>query len=93
MTQFADVTIGTLTIGFAKVEIDAGERTVALASPMLLAFPSPAAPVKAEVTCPCRSEELAAAKVMSRHGAAWCLGVKVCVFHGCLRAVPPEALS
>jgi hypothetical protein len=86
MTQFADVTIGTLTIGFAKVETDAGERKVELASPELLAFPFPATPVKVEATCPCRSEELASAKVMSRHGAAWCLGVKVCVFHGCLRA-------
>jgi hypothetical protein len=86
MTQLADVTIGSLTIGFARVETDAGERTVELASPGLLAFPSLAAPVKAEMTCPCRSEELASAKLMSRHGAAWCLGVKVCVFHGCLRA-------
>jgi len=86
MTQFADVTMGTLTIGFAKVEVDAGLGTAALASPELLAFPSPAAPVRVEPTCPCRSEELASAKLMSRHGAAWCLGVKVCVFHGCLRA-------
>ena len=86
MTQFADVTIGTLTIGFAKVETDAGERTVALASPELLAFPSPDAPMKVERTCPCRPEQLASANVMSRHGAPWCLGVKVCIFHGCLRA-------
>jgi hypothetical protein len=86
MTQYADVTIGTLTIGFAKVETDATERTAGLASPELLAFPSPAAPLKVQTTCPCRLEELPTATVMSRHGAAWCLGVKVCVFHGCLRA-------
>lgn len=86
MTQIADVTMGSLTIGFAKVEVDAGRGTAELASPGLLAFPSPAAPAKVETICPCRTEILPSANLKSRNGETWCLGVKVCVFHGCLRA-------
>jgi hypothetical protein len=69
------------------LEIDAGGNAVDLASPGLLAFPSSAAPeVTAASSCPCRSEELALARVRSRHGAAWSLGVMVCAAHRCLRA-------
>jgi len=87
MTQeFAYVALGGLTIGFAKVQVDASGNTVDLASPRLLAFPvSGGAELAAETSCPCHSEELAFAKVRSRHGAAWCLGVKVCAAHRCLR--------
>jgi len=85
--EFADVALGGLTIGFAFVEIDAGGNAVDLASPGLLSLPSSAAPeAKAETLCPCRSEDLAFARVKSRCGAAWILGVKVCAAHRCLRA-------
>jgi len=85
--EFADVALGGLTIGFARVEVGAGGHAVDLASPGLLAFPSPAAPeVKAEAGCPCRTEDLALARVRSRHGADWSLGVMVCAAHRRLRA-------
>jgi hypothetical protein len=85
--EFADVALGGLTIGFAKVEIAAGGNAVDLASPRLLAFPSSTAPeVTVGATCPCRAEDLALARVRSRHGASWSLGVMVCAAHRCLRA-------
>jgi hypothetical protein len=85
--EFADVALGGLTIGFAFVEIDAAGNAVDLASPGLLSCPSPAAPeVNAGRRCPCRAEDLAFARVKSRCGAGWSLGVKVCPAHRCLHA-------
>jgi len=87
MTQeIADVALGGLTIGFARVQVDAVGNAVDLASRRLLEFPAVGAgELTAEPPCPCRSEDLAFAKVRSRHGAAWCLGVRVCAAHRCLR--------
>jgi hypothetical protein len=85
--EFGDVALGGLTIGFARVEVDAAGIAVDLAAPGLLAFPSSAAPeVTVASSCPCRSEDLTLAKVRSRHGAGWSLGVRVCAAHRCLRA-------
>jgi hypothetical protein len=87
MTQFAYVALGGLTVGFAVVELDAGGNKVNLASPWLLNAPVAAPPEpRAAPDCSCRSEDLAFARLRSRCGAVWTLGVMVCAAHRCLRA-------
>ena len=84
--EFADVALGGLTIGFAWIDVDANDVEVHLASPGLLACPTDAAPeLRCCACCTCRPEDLAFARVRSRRGAAWMLGVKVCAAHRCLR--------
>ena len=85
--EFADVALGGLTIGFACVEINEARNAVGLACPGLFSVPMAGVPeVKSECPCTCRSEDLAFARVKSRRGAPWTLGVRVCAVHRALRA-------
>jgi hypothetical protein len=84
--EFADVLFGGLPIGFATVETDATHGTPRLSSPVLFGVPSPSAKEPGEAPqCGCRSEDLAFARVRSRRGESWTLGVRVCKTHRRLR--------
>jgi hypothetical protein len=84
--EFADVALGGFTIGFAWIEVEPNGVEVHLASAGLLSSPTDAAPeLRACGHCTCLPEHLAFARVRSRRGAAWSLGVRVCAAHRCLR--------
>lgn len=80
--EIADVVLGGQVVGYAQIEADAGRTSAELASAVLFGHPATAASNAEEGRpCGCCPEGLAFAKVRSRRGDRWVIGVKICATH------------
>jgi hypothetical protein len=80
--EIADVVLGGQVVGYAQIETDAARTLAELASAVLFGHPSSVGSGGEEGrACACCPEGLAFAKVRSRRGDRWFIGVRLCATH------------
>ena len=73
-------------IGFTYVEANRARATIDLLTRAVFLHPLPSAPDLDEPAhCGCLPDELEPGTVQPEQGAAWALGVRICLTHGLLR--------